>query len=114
MGSLRLCMAARVGRVTFLRVLAVVEAPKGECEEWRTFVVRGRRALCRLDVVDVAAQALVARVFVVDVQVAALARARDMFALMFAEDVESGGVGRIVYGWKRDAQLVKRLQLART
>jgi hypothetical protein len=37
MGSLRLCIAARVGRVTFLRVL-VEEAPKGECEEWRTCV----------------------------------------------------------------------------
>ena len=31
MGSLRLCMAAMVGRVTFLRV--VVEAPSGEWEE---------------------------------------------------------------------------------
>jgi hypothetical protein len=33
MGSLRLCMAAMVGRVTFLRV--VVEAPSGEWEECR-------------------------------------------------------------------------------
>lgn len=31
MGSLRLCMAAMAGRVTFLRV--VVEAPSGEWEE---------------------------------------------------------------------------------
>jgi hypothetical protein len=33
MGSLRRCMAAMVGRVTFLRV--VVEAPRGEWEECR-------------------------------------------------------------------------------
>jgi hypothetical protein len=38
MGSLRLCIAARVGRVTFLRVWVEEEAPRGECEEWRTCV----------------------------------------------------------------------------
>jgi hypothetical protein len=36
MGSLRRCMAAMVGRVTFLRV--VVEAPSGEWEECRMVV----------------------------------------------------------------------------
>ena len=54
----------------------------------------------------------VARVFA-DTTVA-LARARDMFALMFAEAVDGGGVGWIVYGWKRSVQLVARLQLERT
>jgi hypothetical protein len=88
MGSLRLCMAARVGRVTFLRVVGE-EAPKGEWEEWRT-CVRGRRVERCVDVIAVAQvrSGVAARVWVVDTAVAvALARARDMFALMFAEDV---------------------------
>ena len=79
--------------MTFLRVL-VEEAPRGECEELRTWV-RGCRDDRRV-VVIAAAQVRTgvpgvwwARVFV-DI-VAALARARDMFALMFAE-VDYGGV----------------------
>jgi hypothetical protein len=100
MGSLRLCMAARVGRVTFLRVVGE-EAPKGECEEWRTWV-RGWEAGCRLErcvdaiaVAQVRTTGVAARVWFVDTGVAvALARARDMFALMFAEAVG----GFYVYG----------------
>jgi hypothetical protein len=43
-------MAARVGRVTFLRVLVVEEeAPRGEWEEWRTFAVGGWKTDCRLE-----------------------------------------------------------------
>ena len=69
--------------MTFLRVL-VEEAPRGECEEWRTFV-RGSRIDRRVDVIPVATvrSVVVARVFVDNA--VALARARDMFALMFAE-----------------------------
>jgi hypothetical protein len=78
--------------VTLLRVL-VEEAPKGECEEWRT-CVRGWEAGCRVErCVDVIAVAqartgVAARVWFVDTAAAvALARARDMFALMLAEAV---------------------------
>ena len=53
-------------------------------------------------------------VVVVDVIVAALARARDMVALMVAGGVESGGVGWDVYGSKCESRLVTRLQLAKT
>jgi phage terminase large subunit-like protein len=76
------------------------EAPRGECEEWRTWcAVGGWKAGCCCRVarwVDVSAVArvragVVARV-VVDIAVVALARARDMFALMFAEDVDGGGL----------------------
>jgi hypothetical protein len=56
---------------------------------------------------------VVARVFV-DIAVA-LARARDMFALMFAEAVDDGGgVGWIVDGWEGGEQLATGLRLERT
>jgi len=55
---------------------------------------------------------VVARVFV-DIAVA-LARARDMFALMFAEAVDGGGVGWIVDGWEGGEQLATGLRLERT
>lgn len=54
---------------------------------------------------------VVARVFV-DTAVA-LARARDMFALMFVEAVDGGGVVWIVDGWKRGSRVVTGLQLER-
>jgi hypothetical protein len=55
---------------------------------------------------------VVARVFV-DTAVA-LARARDMFALMFVEVTVGGGVVWIVDGWKRGSRVVTGLQLERT
>jgi hypothetical protein len=55
---------------------------------------------------------VVARVFV-DTAVA-LARARDMFALMFVEVIVGGGVVCIVDGWKRGSRVVTGLQLERT
>jgi hypothetical protein len=101
-------MAARVGRVTFLRVLAEEEeAPRGECEEWRTCCwVRGWREKmgvwlldgCVAVIVIAVAQVRSSGVVVVVVvfvdtaaAAAALARARDMFALMFAGAAVGGG-----------------------
>ena len=97
------------------------EAPRGECEEWRTWcAVGGWKAgcCCRVDrcvVVSAVARVragVVARV-VVDIAVA-LARARDMFALMFAEAVDGGGIGWVVDGLNGSARLVTGLQLERT
>jgi hypothetical protein len=103
-------MAARLGRVTFLRVLAE-EAPKGECEEWRTCCWGMGCWLGRWVVVIAVAQVrtgIVVRVFVD--MAAALARARDMFALMFAEAVDGGWLDRFVYIWKRGSRLVTGLR----
>lgn len=88
MGSLRLCMAAMVGRVTFLRV--VVEAPRGEWEECRML---GCVCLCRacwtlgrmhgrFRHLFATAQARESVAAVRVVGFVALSKARDMFALM--------------------------------
>jgi len=88
MGSLRLCMAAMVGRVTFLRVL--VEAPSGEWEECRMVVgCVGLCAACwtlgrfRQDLLRATAQAGEAAEQVNGIIVVAALdnKARDMFAL---------------------------------
>jgi hypothetical protein len=79
-----------VGRVTFLRV--VVEAPSGEWEECRMVECVGWRAACctlgRLRYLFATAQARegVAAVSVVDI--VALNKARDMFALILGVLVE--------------------------
>jgi hypothetical protein len=93
-------MAARVGRVTFLRALVgEEEAPRGECDECRTCWKAGcwRVGRCAFDVIAVAQvrnagiKVVVVRVFVGIAVVVALARARDMFApFMFAEATEGG------------------------
>jgi hypothetical protein len=83
-GSLRLCMAAMVGRVTFLRV--VVEVPRGEWEEYRMVdCVRRCTSCCivgqlRHLVVTAQARKDVAAARVVGI--VALSKARDMFALI--------------------------------
>ena len=112
MGSLRLCMAAMVGRVTFLRV--VVEAPSGEWEECLMVGCDGLDAACRTagrfkDLFRATAPAregAAAAVEKVDgIVVPALDnKARDMFALMlgmrmadcviFIVDVSNGESGR--------------------
>ena len=89
MGSLRLCMAAMAGRVTFLRV--VVEAPSGEWEECLMVDCVGPGAACwtlgrfrhLLRATARAREGAAAAEKVDGVIVAALdIKARDMFALI--------------------------------
>lgn len=87
MGSLRLCMAAMLGRVTFLRVL--VEAPRGEWEECRMVGCVGLCAaywtlgrLRHLFKTTVQAREGAVAESVVGIVAALNNKARDMFALI--------------------------------
>lgn len=104
MGSRRLCMAVRVGSVTFLRVL--VEAPRGEWEDWRVEVLgrweagvlfllcRAGRARHLVALVHSGEDVPAATARVVDVVdiVDTLVRARDMYALILRAVYESVGL----------------------